>query len=125
MKPLFLLLFIAFSEAFCQNTYELAIKKVAEYSDTTLFYFPYSSPFSHVFVLDQKKTVKIELWSLMKSNGIEIQDRMLDKYEFMDIDSGKYLFLLNRENSINYKGMVIMFLYYDKEVVKTIIFTKN
>ncbi|MGE5436228.1 MAG: hypothetical protein ACM3O3_03290 [Syntrophothermus sp.] len=125
MKLVPLLIFLTFQVGFCQSHNLVAIKKIADVSDTTSYYYPYMNPFSDVFVISSNQSVKIELWSLREENNIQLQDTLLDEYKFNNMDAGKYLFLWDREKAINYHGHVLMILYFNDKRIKTLVFAKN
>ena len=97
---------------FAQNNNEY-IKKMGEYTDTSSYYYPYSTPFSFVFRTAGKTNIRIEFWSLVKKDSTEERASLLDQYKLPNLESGKYLFLWDRENKIKFKGSVLFLLFYD------------
>jgi hypothetical protein len=101
------------------------IKRIGEYSDTSNYYYQYSSPFSFTFRIENKNNIKIEFWSLNKKNNQDEQAELLDHYKINDIKSGKYLFIWNNETKIKYKGRILFMLYYDEVLQHYVKFVLN
>lgn len=102
-----------------------SLKRIGEYSDTTTFYYKYSSPFSYVFRNSNTNEIKIEMWTLVYKDKVEKKYELLDKYLFNRTKPGKYLFLWDRENQHIYKGPILFLLFCNGKLRHHVRFIQN
>jgi hypothetical protein len=122
-----LIIFFSISNitGYSQNHFE-SLKRIGKYSDTTKFYYQYSTPFSFVFKANANDNIRIDFWSLIKGkNNKDLQSKLLDTYKFNMIESGKFLYLWDRENKVKYKGSILFLLYNNNTLENYVKFIQN